>query len=232
MMGEKIAALTQQFYTEERTFRITEINFQTGKPEETPVTINQFDPTTGGYINDLTEGDYDVVVSEQPIAATFEAGQFQQAMEMRTAGVALPDTVIVQTSNLSRKSEIVEEMRANAGAKDPTVEAKAALLVAQTKKTEAETVNAGVTGMFSATQAANQIATVPAVAPLADALLRSAGFVDRDAAPIVPNAPEGMPTLPGMPQNTSPNFPAVPATPDVGVNAGIESMDPALAQPQ
>ena len=233
MMGEKIAALTRQFYTEERTFRITEINFSTGKPEETPVTVNQFDPATGGYINDLTEGDYDVVVSEQPIAATFEASQFAQCMEMRQAGVALPDTVVVQASNLARKAEIVDEMRANQGATDPTVEAKAALLAAQTKKTEAETVNVGVTGMFSATQAANQIATVPAVAPLADALLRSAGFVDQDQAPIVPNAPAGLPTLPGVvPQNTSPNFPAAPGNPDVGVNAGIERMDPALGAPK
>jgi hypothetical protein len=238
MMGEKLSALTRQFYTEERTFRITEIDFQTGKPIETPITINQFDPATGTFNNDMTEGDYDVVVSEQPIAATFEEGQFQQSMEMRKVGVALPDTVVVQSSSLARKSEIVEQMQAAQGQADPLTQAKVALTEAQTVKTRADAVNAGVTGMFSATQAANQIAAVPAVAPLADALLQSAGFVDQDAAPIVPMPPEGLAppgdvaAMPDQPQaNTSPNFPAVPGQPDIGVNAGIETADPAAGVP-
>lgn len=233
LMGEKLHGLTQQFYTAERTFRITETDFATGKPVETPIVVNQFDPETGTYSNDLTEGEYDVVVSEQPMATTFEDGQFQQAMEMRKAGVALPDSFVVQTSTLSRKSEALEAMQGAQAPADPLADAKAALLAAQTKKTEAETVNSNVTGMFSATQAANQIAAVPAIAPLADALLKSAGFVDMDAGPIVPEAQGiagGMPAP--VPSNTSPGFPALPASPAEGAAEGIERMDPALAEPQ
>lgn len=234
MLAEKLQALTKQFYTEKRTFRITETDFATGKPVETAITVNEYDPATGTYKNDLTEGDYDTVVSEQPMAVTFEEGQFQQAMDMRKAGVLLPDTVVVQSSTLSRKAEIVEEMRsASQAAPDPVAEAKAGLLKAQTTKTNADAVNASVTAMFSATQAANQIASVPAIAPLADALLKSANFQDADLPPIVPNAPEGIAAMPvDVAANTSPNFPPQPAQPDEGVNAGIERMDPAVGQPQ
>lgn len=231
MLSEKLQALTKQFYTTERTFRITEMDFTTGKPVETPITVNKFDPERGVYINDLTEGDYDVVVSEQPIAATFENGQFQQAMDMRKAGVMIPDTVVVQSSTLSRKAEIVEQMQGATAPVDPLAEAKAALLAAQARKTDAEAVNAGMTSMFSAAQTGNQIAAVPGVATLADALLKSAGFVDRDTAPIVPVAPSGIEAMPVQP-NTSPNMPPVPASPAEGAGAGIERMDAAQGVPQ
>ena len=158
---------------------------------------------------------------------------------MRKAGIGLPDSVMVQSSTLVRKSEILEEMAANAKT-DPLVEAKVELLKAQVTKTINEAVNSAVTAMFSATQAGNQIAAVPQIAPLADQLLKSAGFQDKDAPPIVPGS-EGMaPNLaiakgPGQPAthpapvlpaaNTSPNFPAKPASPATGVDAGIERMD-------
>ena len=77
-------------------------------------------------------------------------------------------------------------------------------------------------------QAAQVIATVPQVAPLADALLRSAGYQDMDAAPIVPSPPAGMapPVDPGIPANTNPMTPANPASPAEGMNQGIETAAP------
>lgn len=235
MLAEVINDRVQQFYTEERIFHITETDFTTGKTVETPIPVNQFDPVSGTYINDLTEGDYDVVVSEQPIAATFEESQFNQAMEMRKEGVGIPDAIVVQASSLSRKAEIIEQMQGQQKT-DPLMEARAALLAAQARKTDADATQANVTGMFSATQAANQIVAVPGIAPLADELLRSAGFKDADAAPIVPNAPGGIggPAVP-VPQpqgNTSPNFPAAPASPAQGADAGIERMDAAHGAPR
>ena len=102
---------------------------------------------------------------------------------------------------------------------DPTLEAKAKLLEAQTRKADADTTAVNVTAQYSAMQAAQVIATVPQTSPLADSLLRSAGYIDHDAAPIVPEAPAGLPTV-QMPQNTSPLTPAGPA---VGMDAGIET---------
>jgi hypothetical protein len=69
----------------------------------------------------------------------------------------------------------------------------------------------------------------PAIAPMADAMLLSAGFKDQNAAPIIPAAPAGVAATEGLPQNTSPLFPANPA---VGMNDGIEGGEIDQGAPQ
>ncbi len=137
---------------------------------------------------------------------------------------------MVQLSSLSRKAEIVEAMQAQQGQADPLTQAKAELTLVQAEKLRADTVNSRVESLFSATQAGNQIAAIPTIAPLADKLLKSAGFEDQDAAPIVPSVPVG--AVPGeMPSNTSPNFPARIDSPAEGMGAGIETMDAQVGEP-
>ena len=102
---------------------------------------------------------------------------------------------------------------------NPVDEAKAGLLKAQTRLAETTAVNKSVEGMFSATSAANQIAMQPSIAPMADAMLLSAGFTDANAAPAIPSEAPGAEAM-DMPSNTSPNFPPNPA---VGMDAGIET---------
>lgn len=111
-----------------------------------------------------------------------------------------------------------EEKAAMQQKPDPVAQSKAALLDAQTDKAKAETVSKRVETQYSGIQTAQVIATTPQTAGLADILLRSAGAEDMDGAPIYPNAPEGLPSV-DMPSNTSPLFPANPAT---GMNEGIE----------
>lgn len=94
---------------------------------------------------------------------------------------------------------------------------------ATVRKLVAEAVNKGVEGMFSATQAANQIALVPGVAPVADQMLRSAGMHDYDQPPIVGAVPAGVQAAP-LPENTNPLTPTNPA---VGMDRGIEGGQPA-----
>ena len=111
---------------------------------------------------------------------------------------------------------------------DPTLQAKAKLLEnqaikagAETEKLKAQTVGTNVESYYSAVQAAQTIEQVPATATTADALLRSAGSVDHDAAPIVPATNGmGMSQAVDLPQNTNPLTPANPA---VGMNTGIET---------
>lgn len=93
-----------------------------------------------------------------------------------------------------------------------------ALVDAQVKKIVAEAVSKSVEGMFSATQAANLITANPSVAQPADQMLASAGFIDADAAPGIPNAPPGSQAI-QLPKNTNPLTPTNPA---VGMNSGIE----------
>ena len=200
-----------------------------------PVFRTQFDQASGSYINDVTVGTYDVVISEQPMQVTFENSQFQQVMEMRNAGVRVPDATVIRYSNLADKPEILEAMESSQAPVDPTLQAKAELLAAQTRKADADARQStnkatavNVEAQYSAAQTAQVIRSVPGVAGTADALLRSAGYIDHDAAPIVPEA-SGMPAdaagaeLPDVPSNTDPVHPANPA---VGMMAGIKTPGP------
>ncbi|WEL96380.1 MULTISPECIES: portal protein [Delftia] len=118
---------------------------------------------------------------------------------------------------------------------DPTLQAKAKLLEAQAGKTDAEagraraqTVGVNVDTLYSGTQAAQVLALNPGAAPVADGLLRSGGYVDQDAAPIVPQpsgwiTPEQQPDPGAMPNNTDPLTPLRPDSPLLGVRQGIET---------
>lgn len=102
---------------------------------------------------------------------------------------------------------------------DPTLEAKTKLLEAQTIKVHAEAVNKSVEAQYGAVQAAQVIEQVPGSATTADALLRSAGYEDKDGAPIVPQ-PSGADGAVEMPSNT---HPLTPANPSAGLHEGIET---------
>ena len=228
LLGKRILKLVQRYYDSHRVFRITETDPNTGKEVEQVLEINKFDPATNSYLYDVTVGDYDVVITEQPMQVTFENSQFQQALEMRQAGIAIPDATVIRYSALADKHDILANMQSAQPAADPTLEAKAKLIEAQARKTDAETihvqsktVNEDVTAMYSATQAAQVLMTAPGASSVADGLLRSAAFQDKDAAPIVPSAPApaAAPVV-DMPQNTDPLTPVSPAS---GLNAGIET---------
>ena len=221
MVAKRMVKLIQRYYDSHRVFRITETDPVTGKPTQSLLEINKYDPETGAYINDVTVGEYDAVITEQPMQISWENGQFNQALEMRKVGVSIPDATVIRYSSLADKHQIMDQLAQQAPPADPTLEAKVKLLEAQTRKTDAETVSKAVETQYSGIQTAQVIATVPATAPLADKLLRSAGYQDRDAAPIVPQAEANpMSTTAAMPVNTNPT---TPANPGVGLNAGIET---------
>lgn len=209
-----------KYYDSERVFRITKTDPSTGKEIDEELAINQFDPMTGAYMNDMTAGEYDVVISDQPMQVTFENSQFTQTMEMRTAGIGIPDNVVIRHSNLADKHEIIQQMESASqpAPPDPLIEAKAKLIDAQTRKTLAEAVNKSVESMFSATEAAKNIAMTPEISVPADAMLGTAGFQDQNAAPIVPSVAPGIAVVPSR-ENTNP---LTPVNPSVGMNTGIE----------
>jgi len=217
MLAVRLMKLIQRYYDSHRIFKITDTDPMTGKEVETLLEINKFVPETGEYLNDLTVGTYDVVISEQPMNVTFENSQFDQALAMRKEGVAIPDATVIRYSNLADKHDILANMQPAPA--DPTLEAKDKLLEAQARKTDAETTATNVTAQYSAMQSAQVIAATPQTSPLADALLRSAGYVDHDAAPIVPQGTNPMAAMP-IPTNTNPLTPVSPA---LGMDAGIET---------
>ena len=107
IIARNVLDLVQEFYTEERLLTITK-NSVTGETED--LVINQV-TAEGTIVNDLTLGEYEVVVSSVPVRETLEDSQFEQAMALREAGVMIPDDVLIDSSRLQRKSEILKRMQ-------------------------------------------------------------------------------------------------------------------------
>ena len=107
-LAEKILNLIQVFYSEERVIRITNDD----DPMETrdEMVINQMTPS-GEIVNDLTVGEYDVIIGTMPARDSFDEVQFAEALSLRSAGVAIPDDAIVQYSHLAKKAELAARLR-------------------------------------------------------------------------------------------------------------------------
>jgi hypothetical protein len=133
LVARNILDLIQEFYTEERLITITK-NGMTGETED--IAVNQVTPE-GTIMNDLTLGEYAVVVSSVPMRETMEDSQFEQAMALREAGVQIPDEVLVDSSRLQRKSEIIKLMKGDQ--ESPEAQAQAEL---QRRAQEAEVARA------------------------------------------------------------------------------------------
>jgi len=222
LLARRLLDLIQGFYDQPRIVRIVETD---GRGRETTEELALNYPDANNRIaNDLTIGEYDVIVAEVPLQVTFENSQFLQAIELIDKGAPIPWPFVLRYSNLAHKQEIIDALEQQGQPQiDPVTEAKVALTQAQTQKTLAESVNKAVESQYSAMQAAGVIATTPATSPLADALLKSAGYIDRDAAPIVPEYQASLPAAPMAPSAPTNTNPLTPANPGVGLNAGIET---------
>jgi len=118
-LAERVLELVQVFYSEERVIKITNED-DPMKPREDMV-INQMTPE-GEVINNLTLGEYDVIVSTAPARDSFDEVQFAEAISLRQAGVMVPDDAIVEYSHLSRKAELAKRIRTMTGQEPPTPE--------------------------------------------------------------------------------------------------------------
>lgn len=116
LLALKILELVQRFYNEERIFHIVGPD---GETEE--LVVNQMN-AIGQITNDLTVGEYEVVVGSMPARDNFDDSQFAQALQLREAGVMIPDHRIVQYSGLYRKQELVEEVKQLTGFGEMTEE--------------------------------------------------------------------------------------------------------------
>jgi hypothetical protein len=123
MLAEKILELVQQFYVEERLIQITNPTMpDPAAPDaQEQMMVNQATPE-GKIINDLTLGEYSVVISTQPARDNFEESQFSEALQLRQAGVMIPDYRVVEYSHLAQKRDIAEEVKQLAGLAAPSEE--------------------------------------------------------------------------------------------------------------
>lgn len=128
--------LVQEFYTSEQIMTIVK-DETTGETED--FVINQVQ-ANGEVLNDLTLGEYDVVITSVPARESLEDSQFEQAMAMREAGITLPDDVLIDTSRLMNKKDIIRKMAAQS--QSPEAQARRQLeqaqLEAEVTKTQGE----------------------------------------------------------------------------------------------
>jgi len=119
LVAEKVLELIQDFYTETRVIRVTVGDgFE---QEDQEVVINGLN-AAGEVVNDITLGEYDIVTSSRPARDNFEDAQFANALQMREAGVLIPDDVVIRHSQLDNKDEIADRVASLQGVAPPTEE--------------------------------------------------------------------------------------------------------------
>lgn len=141
ILARNVLDLVQNFYTEERILTITN-NRTTGETES--FAVNQVTPE-GEVINDLTLGEYGVVVTSVPHRESLEDSQFEQALSLKQLGVQIPDNVLIESSRLMNKKEILKQLADQANS--PEAQAMARLQeraqAAEVSKVEAEAAQKG-----------------------------------------------------------------------------------------
>lgn len=174
--------LIQNFYTEERTFKILSDNVLESDEE---VTVNQevevdIDEETQEAIteilNDINVGKYDVVISDVPTQVTYLDAQFQQGLEMRKFGINVPDDEMILMSTLTRREEIAKKVSGEASeAQQQQMEIQLKQLQATVDKLVAEAENKEQDTIKKAAEIAQMIAENPAVAPVMGQILQMQG---------------------------------------------------------
>ncbi len=93
----------QDYYTTERIFRI---EGEEGKDKY----IRANGKTSGGIINDVTIGEYDVVVTEEPLSPTNRQALHNDLMEMVHQGYPIPPDILLRYSDIPDKDEVIQRM--------------------------------------------------------------------------------------------------------------------------
>ena len=135
ILARNVLALVQEFYSDERIINITHDDF-TREPEQ--VAVNQMDPPTGQITNDLTVGEYDIVITSSPYRASLEDSQFEQARALRELGVPIPDSVLIENSRLLRRADIVKQMSSDANSPEAQKQKELALRGAEAEVADKE----------------------------------------------------------------------------------------------
>lgn len=129
LRAEFILQAVQRYYNETRLLQVFEKN-EDGDDVQMELAINQpmemIDPETQQVVedimNDLTVGEYSVAITNVPRRDTYDESVFDQVMQMREAGVAIPDYVMIENSQLPDKKELSQLSKQIAGLAAPTEE--------------------------------------------------------------------------------------------------------------
>lgn len=138
LLARNMLDIFQEFYTDERVMTMTKDAVQ-GTTEQ--FTINQVTPE-GLVLNDLTVGEYSVVTTSVPQRETLEDSQFEQAVSLRELNIPIPDDVLIETSRLHNKRQIIEKIAAASNSEqaqqDREIALRAAMADAGNKEASAQ----------------------------------------------------------------------------------------------
>lgn len=206
-----------------------------------------------GIRNGIAEIDVDFTITDVPDVVNAMQEQFEALVSIFPAvpddKKSAAFEMLLESSSLRNKKKFMDKFKGDgqegpqaqqvasmqermAQLQEELMHAKIELTKAQAGKVgqDAELANANkvvkmVEALYSGMQTAQVAVTVPGVAPVADAIVKSAGFVDQDQAPVYPSEVQQQPAPIVMPerQNTDPRFPANPDSPGVGMMRGIET---------
>jgi hypothetical protein len=107
LLARNVLDIVQTYYTEPRLITIVK---DTVTHDQEEIEVNQPDPVTGTIINDLTIGEYDIVITSTPSRATLEDSQFEQARAMLELGLPIPPEILIENSRLMRRADIIKQM--------------------------------------------------------------------------------------------------------------------------
>ncbi|MFV1943478.1 hypothetical protein VPH49_21940 [Pseudomonas luteola] len=119
LMAEKLLEIIQDYYTEERVVHVTFDHDP--NTEDQQVVINQVN-AAGQLVNDVTSGKYDLSITTLASRENFDEGQFADMIDMRAAGIVIPDEVIIRHSNLAERDQIADAVAKMQGMAAPTEE--------------------------------------------------------------------------------------------------------------
>lgn len=128
LLARRILRMVQQFYTEQRVFRVLDWRNPESSVNEIAINVPQ---STGQMLYDVSIGEYDVVVGTSPVRDNFEETQFAEALDLRKNGVMVPDHHVILSSHLYGKRQIAEEVKKLQGLGDPTPEQQQMLQMQQ-----------------------------------------------------------------------------------------------------
>lgn len=269
LVGEMLMALIIEDIGKEETVVVIEGDVL-NPPRTVVLNRPEVDPHTGIVLlsNDVQRTRLKVALEDVPSSSSFRAQQLNALSESVKAATPEIQQVVmpfmIDLMDMPRKKEVVEAIRKAQGQADPEAiraqvkqelmhdlkERELALrereVAAREALMQAQKVQTGVQSAFSAMQAGAQVAMNPAIAPVADEVMKGAGYQRPNPGGDDPNFPTagGVPVAPGpvptggaggaaaepgvadVRQNTSPEFPPVPQEAGQGMQ-GIET--PAVA---
>ena len=157
LLARNTLDLVKSFYTEPRILTITH-DITGEEPEE--LRVKEVDSETGEIVNDLTLGEYDIVISSAPFRATLEDSQFEQGKGMRELGIPIPDDILIENSRLARKNELIKRLQGDK--ESPEAQARAALeqraAEAEVSKVEGEAEDRKADALLKTTRAQKEAA--------------------------------------------------------------------------